>query len=225
MQTSKLESEDPVTASIVIADPHAVVREGLRRLIEDREEWVVVAEADSGRRAVELAARLRPNLVIMEALLPRLCGVDATREIVRGGGGTKVLILSAQARQSVVESALRAGARGYLLKSASAKELAEAIEAVLQGSIYLSPSVTRHVVEAFTGEGERSARGLAALTCREREVLQLIAEGLSSKEVSSSLSVSLRTVESYRASLMQKLGIHKVSALVRYAIREGLVEA
>jgi DNA-binding NarL/FixJ family response regulator len=160
----------------------------------------------------------------MDIWMPRLSGIDATRRIGRRGLGTKVLVLSMHEGRSYVEEVLRAGAAGYLVKSSSPSDLFSAIDAVRQGNSYLSPAITQQVVDAIARPGDPGPSSLAALTDREREVLQLIAEGLSSKEIAATLGVTLKTVDSHRSNLMEKLDIHKVSGLVRFAIRAGLVE-
>jgi DNA-binding NarL/FixJ family response regulator len=209
--------------TILLADDHRLVREGLRSLIEEREDFRVIGEATNGEEAVELVKTKRPDVAILDISMPRLSGIDATREIAKSGSDTKVLILSMHANQSYVEEVLRAGASGYVLKDAAAADLMQAIEAVRNGDSFLSPSVTHQGVEALARPGDRPAVAASQLTDREREVLTLIADGLSSKQIAGKLGVSLKTIESHRANLMDKLDIHKVSGLVRFAIRAGLV--
>lgn len=209
---------------VLLVDPHAIVREGLRLLIESHADFVVIGEADDGQKAVELAARLRPDVVVTEVLLPRLSGVEAARQILKQDPRAGVLVLSTRDSRATVEEALRAGVSGYVLKSSSPKELMEAVAVVRDGESYLSPTITHHLVDAIAHPTDGINSSLSHLTHREREVLQLIAEGNSSKEVASIAGVSLKTIESHRSSLMTKLGIHKVAALVRFAIREGLIE-
>jgi len=208
---------------ILLVDDHAMIREGLRTLLESREGLSVVGEAADGREAVEATERLEPDVVVMDIWLPRLSGIAATKEILRQRPQTRVVIATQHERRSFVEDALRAGASGYVVKSGSCRELFEALDAVIAGRTYIAPAVTDHLVDAITRPGETAYSGLAALTCREREVLQRIAEGLGSKEIAADLHVSQRTVESHRANVMRKLNVHKVSGLVRMAIREGLV--
>jgi DNA-binding NarL/FixJ family response regulator len=210
--------------TIVVADDHRIVREGLRRLLETRPDFEVVGEASDGEEAVQLVLDKKPDVAIMDIWMPRLSGIDATRRIGRRGLGTKVLVLSMHEGRSYVEEVLRAGAAGYLVKSSSPGDLFAAIDAVRQGNSYLSPAITQQVVDAIARPGDPGPSSLAALTDREREVLQLIAEGLSSKEIAAMLGVTLKTVDSHRSNLMEKLDIHKVSGLVRFAIRAGLVE-
>ncbi|MGH0033761.1 MAG: response regulator [Myxococcota bacterium] len=210
---------------ILLAESQAIVREGLRFILSQNPDWEVVGEAVDGPSVLKMVPRLKPDLVVTETFLPRLSGLEVTAEIVRSEPSVKVLIVASQRRGNLIQAALEAGARGYVTKASSPKELLKAVEIVLQGGNYLSPDIVSHLVDTVTGRGGTMERGLGCLTHREREVLQLIAEGLSSKEIAASAGVSPRTVESYRATLMQKLDIHKASGLVRFAIREGLVEA
>jgi DNA-binding NarL/FixJ family response regulator len=210
---------------IVLADDHRLVREGLRRLLEENDQYRVVGEASTGDEAVAVAAAQNPDVVVMDLTMPGISGIEATRRIRNGWQDTKVLVLSMHGNRSYVEEVFKAGASGYVLKDAAASDLIQAIDAVCEGETFLSPSITQHVVDALANPGESRERSLSTLTDREREVLTLIAEGLSSKEIGERLGVSLKTVESHRANLMDKLDIHKVSALVRFAIRAGLVAA
>jgi two-component system response regulator NreC len=212
--------------TIVLADDHRLVREGLRRLLEERGDLRVVGEATTGHEAVDLATEKNPDLVLMDISMPGLSGIDATRKISKAGGaGPKILILSMHDNRSYVEEVLRAGASGYILKDSASADLLKAIDAVRGGDSFLSPTITQQVVEAIAHPSERPEAALATLTDREREVLTQIAEGLSSKQIAKELGVSLKTIESHRANLMDKLDIHKVSGLVRFAIRSGLVAA
>jgi DNA-binding NarL/FixJ family response regulator len=210
--------------TIVMADDHAIVRAGIRKLLETRDDLEVVGEAADGEEAVALVLEKKPDIALMDIWMPRLSGIDATRRIGKRGVDTKVLVLSMHAGRSYVEEVLRAGAAGYVVKNAAAEDLLEAIDAVRDGASYLSPVITQQVVDAIARPEDGAPQGLSALTDREREVLQLIAEGLSSKEIAGVLGVSLKTVDSHRSNLMDKLDIHKVSGLVRFAIRSGLIE-
>jgi DNA-binding NarL/FixJ family response regulator len=211
-----------VSARILIADDHEVVRDGLRRVIEAGGDFSVVAEARDGREAVQLAKEHQPDIAVIDLWMPGVSGEEAIRCIAGGSGHTKVLALSAHDEWSRVRSALQAGALGYVVKSAAAAELIEALHALCAGRAYLSPSIAQHVAGAVdAGEAPRSL--LAQLTEREREVLALIVEGLTSKEIAARLGHSPKTAETHRASVMRKLGVHKTSSLVRIAIREGLV--
>ncbi|MFQ5415917.1 MAG: response regulator [Myxococcota bacterium] len=210
--------------TIVLADDHKLVREGIRKLLETRDDFEVIGEAADGEEAVQLVTEKRPDVALMDIWMPRLSGIDATRRIGKRGIPTKVLVLSMHESRRYVEEVLRAGAAGYIVKNAASQDLLNAIDAVRSGISYLSPAITPQVVEAIARPGDSASLGLASLTEREREVLQRIADGLSSKEIAAVLGVSLKTVDSHRSNLMEKLDIHKVSGLVRFAIRAGLVE-
>ena len=210
--------------TIVVADDHKIVREGLVKLLETREDFEVIGEASDGEEAVNLVLEKEPDIVLMDIWMPRLSGIDATRRIGKRGSSAKVLVLSMHESRTYVEQVLRAGAAGYVVKSSAACDLLQAIDAVNTGQSYLSPTITQQVVDAIARPDDAAPSGVAMLTDREREVLQLIAEGLSSKEIAKVLGVSLKTVDSHRSNLMDKLDIHKVSGLVRFAIRAGLVE-
>ncbi len=210
--------------TIIVADDHKIVREGIRKVLETREDFQVVGEASDGEEAVQMVLEKKPDVALMDIWMPRLSGIDATRRIGKHGLDTKVLVLSMHQSRAYVEEVLRAGAAGYIVKNAASQDLLNAVDAVCSGGSYLSPTITQQVVDAIARPGDAVPSGVAALTDREREVLQLIAEGLSSKEIAGMLGVSLKTVDSHRSNLMEKLDIHKVSGLVRFAIRAGLVE-
>ena len=210
--------------SIVVADDHKIVREGLIRLLEAREDVTVVGEAANGEVAVQMVMEKRPDIVLMEINMPKLYGIDATRQLGKAGCQSKILVLSMHESRAYVEEVLRAGASGYVVKNSASKDVHNAIDAVRSGASYLSPAITQQVVDAIARPGDAGPSGVSMLTEREREVLKLIAEGLSSKEIAAELGVSLKTIDSHRSNLMEKLDIHKVSGLVRFAIRAGLVE-
>ncbi len=210
--------------TIVVADDHKIVREGLVRLLEEREDFTVIGEASDGEEAVQMVMDKQPDVVIMDIWMPRLGGIDATRRIGKKGSSAKILVLSMHESRTYVEEVLRAGAAGYIVKNSAPSDLIQAIDAVCSGASYLSPAITQQVVDAIARPGDETPSGVSILTDREREVLQLIAEGLSSKEIANMLGVSLKTIDSHRSNLMEKLDIHKVSGLVRFAIRAGLVE-
>ena len=210
--------------TIVVADDHQIVREGICKLLETRPDFKVVGEAGDGEEAVQMVLEHKPDVALMDIWMPRLSGIDATRRIGKRDLPTKVIVLSMHASREYVEETLRAGAAGYIVKSAASQDLLEAIDAVRSGVSYLSPAVTQQVVKAIARPADAPPSGIAALTDREREVLQLVAEGQSSKEIADVLGISLKTVDSHRSNLMEKLDIHKVAGLVRFAIRSGLVE-
>lgn len=211
--------------SILLVDDHELLREGLGTMIDSKERLKVVGQANDGLEAIDLAAKLHPDITVMDIRLPHLSGIDATSEIVKQDPSAKVIILSVHEKQSVVESSFRAGAMAYVVKSAGSNELFEAIDAVCEGKSYVSPAVTQAMLDSITTSKTepRDGSAFASLTNRERQVLQQIAEGLGNKEIAEALQISPRTVESHRASLMKKLGVHKASGLVRIAIREELV--
>lgn len=208
---------------VLLVDDHAVIREGLRELLNARTDMVVVGEAGDGREAVEAVERLAPDVAVMDVWLPRLSGIAATEEIRKASPQTGVVVLSVHAELRFVENALRAGATGYVVKSAAAKELIAAIGAVREGKRYLSPEVAEGLVERVIHPGEAEPGPLAALSTREREILQRLAEGLSAKEIAADLHISTRTAETHRANVMRKLDVRKTTSLVRIAIREGLL--
>jgi two-component system, NarL family, response regulator NreC len=208
-----------VPISIILADDHSVVRQGLRTLLE-REGFHVIAEASDGREAVGLAKDLKPEVAVLDLTMPRMNGLEAGRAIGQSGA-TRVVLLTMHAGEQHIAAALRAGIRAYVLKTQAADDLVDAIRAVVKGEAYLSPGVSDFVLQAYL-DGERAPADL--LTPRERQVLQLVAEGNTSKEIAVLLGVSVKTAESYRAHVMEKLDIHHTAGLVRYAIRAGLVE-
>jgi two-component system, NarL family, response regulator NreC len=205
---------------LVLADDHIlVIRQGLRTLLE-REGHQVIGEAADGLEAVKQVAALQPDVVIMDVSMPNLNGIDAIREISASVPATKAILLTQLDEDVYVSGALEAGVRGYVLKSQVAGDLLNAVQRVSSGQVYLSPGVSQAVVAAYRTRPQKSSD---PLTLRERQVLQLIAEGKSTKDVASILFISVKTAESHRSRLMQKLDIHETASLVRYAIRRGLV--
>ena len=204
---------------ILLADDHLIVRQGLKVLLE-REGFDVVGEACDGREAVRLAQELSPDIALLDLTMPLLNGVDAGRAILQTSPKTKVVLLTMHTENHYVLDALRAGIKGYVLKTKAAEELVQAIQEVSLGNIYLSPGISRAVMEASRSGKELAAR---TLTAREREVLQLIAEGKTTKEIGSVLGISVKTAETHRSRVMDKLEIRDTAGLVRYAIRMGLV--
>jgi DNA-binding NarL/FixJ family response regulator len=211
---------------ILVVDDHAVVRRGVRALLEGHEGWEVCGEATTGRDAVELSQRLLPDVVVMDLSLPELNGLDATRQILKGAPNTEVLVLTMHHSEELARDVLKAGARGYVLKSDADENLISAVESLRQHKPFLTPTVTEFVLDAYVQHGNTAPAHPAsvALTGREREIVQLVAEGKSSKEAASALNISVKTIETHRANIMRKLRQSSVSDLVRYAIRNRIVE-
>ena len=205
---------------VLIADDHAVVRQGCRALLE-RAGFDVAGEAVDGQEAVRLAGELKPDVALLDVSMPLLNGLEAGREIQRARKGTHVVLLTMHAKDHVMASALRSGIRAYVLKSEAAEDLVAAIRAVVRHQIYLSPGISKFVVDAYIN-GESAPQ--EELAPRERQVLQLVAEGKTSKEIATVLGWSTKTAQSYRGRVMEKLDIHETAGLVRYAIRHGIVE-
>jgi DNA-binding NarL/FixJ family response regulator len=212
-----------MTIRVLLTEDHWLVRASLKSLLADFAGVEVVAEAGDGREALELVAKHRPTLVLMDISMPGLNGLEATRRIVKEHADVRVVVLSMHTSEDYVLQALRAGASGYVLKGSAPRELELAIDAVARGEIFLSPQISRHVIDAFLNRTGDQASSLEQLTPRQREILQLIAEGKSNKEIAQLLDASVKTIESHRASLMERLDIHDLAGLVRYAIRHGLV--
>jgi DNA-binding NarL/FixJ family response regulator len=207
---------------VLLADDHTVVRAGLRALVEKDGGIEVVAEADDGRQAVALALKMAPHVVLMDVSMPKLNGIEATRQITTARPDIKVLCLSMHVEEHFVGAALEAGARGYLLKDCHPDELVRAIRVVAGNQTYLAPAVARTVVEGFTAHRAANRRS-SVLTDREREVLQLIAEGQETKDIARTLGVSVKTVASHRERIQQKLNVAGIAGLTRYAMSAGLV--
>ena len=204
---------------VILADDHALVRQGLKALLE-REGFQVAGEASDGQELLRLVANVRPEIAILDISMPILNGIDAARELQKSSP-TKTILLTRHDEDQYVTEALRAGVKGYVLKNQAATDLVHAIREVCRGGIYLSPSISGTIVGAFLSKTDLPAD---PLTSRERQVLQLVGEGKSTKEVATLLGVSIKTAESHRTRLMQKLDIHETASLVRYAIRRGLVQ-
>jgi len=209
--------------STLLADDHVIVRDGLKNLLL-REGFDVIAEASDGHEAVRLAKELCPAIAVLDIFMPLLNGLDAARQINKICPQTKTILLTMHNEDQYVLEALKAGVRGYVLKTQASQDLVKAIREVSQGSIYLSPTVTGAVVKAYMEQGELPSTPSAPLTPREREVLQLVAEGKSTKEVAEILKVEVKTAETHRTNIMKKLDIHDTAGLVRYAIRHGLIQ-
>jgi DNA-binding NarL/FixJ family response regulator len=206
---------------IILADDHAMMREGLRAILEGELGYAVIAQAGNGRDTVALVKEHRPDLVIMDISMPDMNGIEATRQLIQEMPRTKVIALSMHTDKRFVGEMLGAGASGYILKQGAMDELQLAIQTVLSGKTYISPDVAGTVIQDYVAM-RREADGGTELTAKEREVLQLIAEGLSTKEIAQKLSVSVPTIETHRAHIMAKLQLHTVAELTKYAIRVGL---
>ncbi len=206
---------------VILADDHPMVRQGLRIVLETRGSYKVVGEAANGHEAIKIARQLHPDIALLDLSMPLLNGLDAAKEIQKESPKTQTLIVTVHQEEAHVLAALQAGVRGYLVKSQAAADLLQAIDEVMRGRIYLSPSISQTVLDAYLN---KAAAPRSDLSPRERQVLQLIAEGKTSKEIASLLGFGIRTAESHRARIMKKLGIHETTGLVRYAVRRGLVE-
>jgi DNA-binding NarL/FixJ family response regulator len=210
---------------IILVDDHAILRDGIRALLKNESDIIVIGEAEDGRTAVNLTRQLLPDVVLMDIAMPLLNGLEATRQIIHDYPTVKVLILSMYDNEEYIRNSLANGAMGYILKDASAAELLDAIRAVHRGETILSPAVTRLVVENYLRWGtlkkENNADGLSP---REREVLQLIAEGYSNKQIAEILCISIKTVQAHRMNLMSKLGLHDRADLIKYAIQRKIID-
>ncbi len=212
-----------MSIKIILADDHKIVREGLRTLLEKQPEMEVVGEAENGRKTVQLVQELLPNVVIMDIAMPDLNGIEATRQIIANTPGVKVIALSMHSDRRFIVGMLNIGASGYLLKDCAFEELINAIQAVVANRIFLSPKIVETVIKDFRNLFQKLEISVfSVLTSREREVLQLLSEGRTTKEIAIHLSVSVKTVETHRQQIMEKLDIHSIAELTKYAIREGL---
>jgi DNA-binding NarL/FixJ family response regulator len=221
-QDTPRERRDDVARSyrVLLADDHVIFRQGLKGLLE-RAGFEVVAEAGDGREAVRLTQEHSPEVAILDLAMPLLDGSGAAKEIAQTSAGTRTILLTMHSEEPYIVNALRAGVRGYVLKTQSATELVGAIREVARGGIYLSPTVSSTIAHAYQAKTEALSNNL---TSREREVLQLVAEGKTTKEVAQLLGISAKTADSHRTRIMTKLGIHDTAGLVRYAIRQGLIQ-
>lgn len=212
-----------MTIRVLLADDHKIVRDGLRTLLEKHADIVVLGEAEDGREALQLTKKLSPDVVVMDIAMPDLNGIEATRQILSEYPGIRVVALSMHSDKRFVSEMLKAGASAYLLKDCAFEELITAIRTVIKGKIYLSPGIAGVVIEDYVSTDRKSESSVfSLLSDREREVLQLMAEGKSTKEVAAQLNVSIKTVETHRTNIMTKLDIHSIAELTKYAIREGL---
>jgi two-component system response regulator NreC len=210
-----------VPLQIILADDHTIVRQGLKAILE-RDGFKVIGEASNGHQAVEISRKLHPDVIVLDLTMPLLNGIGAAREIVRENSKIKTVLLTMHAEDQYVLEALRAGIRGYVLKTRAAEELVQAIRDVSKGLTFLSSGISQAVVDAFLSK-EIGAK--EPLTARELQVLQLVAEGKSTKEAAAILNITFKTADSHRTRIMDKLNIHETASLVRYAIRRGLIQA
>jgi DNA-binding NarL/FixJ family response regulator len=206
---------------ILLADDHAVVRQGFKMLLDAQPDMEIVGEASNGREAVEAAETLRPEVVVMDVAMPELNGIEATRRLAVSTPHARVIALSMHKDSVYVREILRAGARGYLLKDSGADDLVNAIRAVARGESYLSPSVSNAVLDDYR---RHVTNPIDLLTSREREVLQMLAEGKTNKEIAGVLNLSVYTVDAHRGRIMEKLNLHSINDLVRFAVRNGVIE-
>jgi two-component system response regulator NreC len=206
---------------VLLADDHEMVRQGLRVLLE-REGFDVVADAADGREAIKLCEAHHPEVAILDLAMPLLNGVDAAREILKNNPRTKIVLLTMHTEDHLILESLRAGVTGYVLKTRASSELVQALRAVCRGEMFLTQSISRTIVQAFLLKDDLPADPISD---RERQVLQLVAEGKTSKEVAAALGISVKTAESHRSNMMEKLDIHDTAGLVRYAIRKGIIQS
>ncbi|MBN1147780.1 MAG: response regulator transcription factor [Anaerolineales bacterium] len=210
---------------ILLADDHTILRDGIRSLLEDQPDMQVIGEAEDGHTAIRMACELEPDVALMDIAMPLLNGLEAARRIKRDCPRVRVLILSMHENEEYIRQALASGAMGYILKDAAAHDLLGAIRSVYKGEAVLSPAITRLVIEDYLRWGDLGGGDLAnGLSTREREVLQLIAEGYTNKQIAEILSISIKTVQAHRANIMSKLDLHDRSELVKYAIRKKIIE-
>jgi len=208
---------------ILLADDHTLVRQGLRKMLEERPEWQVVAEACDGREAVKLAEHHRPDVAIVDVAMPLLNGIETTRQIVRKVPGVRVLILSMHADEAYVTQILKAGATGYLLKDSADVDLFQAVAAVAEGKSFFSPVVARLMVDEYVRPRPEGVDRYETLSQREREIFQLVAEAKTNKEIAALLGISPSTVETHRAKITQKLDLHSAAQIALYAVRRGVI--
>jgi len=210
---------------IIIVEDHTILREGLKALLSSDQDFEVVGEAQDGREAIQCVENLTPDIVVMDLSMPRMHGIEATREIRKRRPETRILVLTVHKNEEYILATFQAGANGYVLKDATRAELVTAIKTLLMGKPYLSPAISETVLEGYL-EGKRSLKVESSwdtLTAREREILKLIAEGYKNKEIADFLCISVKTAEKHRANLMRKLDLHSVSAVTAFAIKQGLI--
>jgi two-component system response regulator NreC len=208
---------------ILLADDHTIVRHGLRRMLEERPDWQVVAEAQDGREAIRLAEQHKPDVAVIDVAMPLLNGIETTRQLVKRVPGLRVLVLSMHADEVYVTQILKAGAIGYLLKESADVDLFHAVEAVAQGESFFSPSVARLMVDDYVRPKSEGRDRYETLSAREREIFQLVAEAKTNKEIAALLGISLTTVETHRAKILLKLDLHSAAQIALYAVRRGVI--
>lgn len=217
------------TLRVLVADDHEIVRKGLRSIVEEQPGWEVAGEACDGREAVDKARTLRPDVAVIDVSMPGLNGLEATRQMLRNDAESKVLILTMHESDPLIREVLDAGARGYLLKSDASRDLVTAVDAIRRNKTYFTARVAQIVLDGYLDKKQRpvpeSNTPASRLTPRQREIVQLLAEGKSSKEVAVALGLSVKTAETHRANIMRRLECHSVSELVRYAIRNNIIQA
>ena len=209
---------------ILLADDHDIIRRGLKELLETHAGWQVVGEASSGRQAVELAGKLHPDIAILDLTMPELNGLEATRQIKKALPKTAVLIFTMHENENLIRDVLTAGALGYVLKSDAARHLTNAVEALIQHKPFFSAKVSEAVLDGYLKAGREAAATTEPLTPREREIVQLLAEGKSNKEVADTLGISPKTIETHRATIMRKLELKSFAEMVRYAVRNNIIQ-
>ncbi len=213
--------------SVLLADDHTLMRQGVRALLEAQPDLKVLGDAEDGRRAVTMARELSPDVIVMDIAMPQLSGLEATRQILRDTPGAKILILSSYGDEEYVHQLADAGACGYLIKQTAATDLIKAIHEAYKGNAFFSPTISRRLLDYYRGaivKGRPLRRQVEQLTSREQEVLQLVAEGYGNKQIAAALFLSIKTIEKHRQNLMNKLNIHEIAGLTRYAITHGIVE-
>ena len=217
-------SDKPIT--IVIADDHAIVRQGLKKILKEEKDIRVVGEAKDGRDAVNKVQDLRPDIVIMDIAMPELNGIEATRQIKQAGMGTKIIILSMHDHGRYIRELLGLGVSGYLLKNAASRDIVKAVKSAIEGNTYLSPSISSRVIEDYVGMNKKSLEEelYNTLSNREREVFQMVVEGSSTKKIAETLCVSPSTIKSHRSNIMEKLKMDNLSQLIQYAIQLGIID-